>query len=147
MKKTIVSLVIIAAIVVTVSTGANAQASTSNLVNITSLKTKSPDKGSPGARDSLIAIYNSKVIDKNTYILSHREYTHYFTASNSDYLVVEEYKDMAGMEASFEMNTELEKKAWPDAMKRKEFMDAMGAYFETWHGDALYHMNPKLSKN
>lgn len=147
MKRTIVSLVIIAAIVLAVSTGANAQASTSNLVNITSLKTKWSEKGTASARDSLIAIYNANVVNKNTYILSHREYAHYFTGNNTDYVVVEEYKDMAGMEAAFTMNTDLEKKAWPEAAKRKEFMDAMGAYFENWHGDALYHLNPKLSKN
>jgi hypothetical protein len=88
-------------------------------------------------RDSLVAIYNANVTNKNDKILSHREYDHYFTASSSDYMIVEEYKDMAGMEEAFKMNDELEKKAWPDERKRKAFMDTMGAYFETWHGDDL----------
>ena len=124
-----------------------AQAASTNLVNVTSLKVKWPEKGSLSARDSLIAIYNDNVVRKNDKILSHREYSHYYTGNSQDYLIVEEYLDMASMDAAAEISSELEKKAWPDAMKRKEFMDAMGAYFENWHGDALYHSNPKLNKN
>jgi hypothetical protein len=147
MKRTIVYLVLAATIFVLASSGLSAQAMDGHIVNIQSLKTKWPEKGSAGARDSLIAIYNDNVVKKNDYILSHHEYAHYFTGSSQDYLVTEEYKDLAGMEAAFKMSDELEKKAWPDATKRKAFMDAMGAYFENWHGDALYHMNAKLSKN
>jgi len=147
MKRTIVYLVFAATIIVFASSGLCAQAMDGHVVNIQSLKTKWPEKGSVGARDSLIAIYNDNVVKKNDNILSHREYSHYFTGSSQDYLVVEEYNDLAGMEAAFKMSDDLEKKAWPDAAKRKAFFDAMGAYFENWHGDALYHMNSKLSKN
>lgn len=145
MKRTIVFAVIVTAILMAATTGTWAQAST--LVNVTTLKTKWPEKGSASARDSLIAIYNDNVVKKNDKILSHREYAHYFTGSSQDYLIIQEYKDMASMEDAFEISTELEKKAWPDATQRKEFMDAMGSYFENWHGDGLYHSNPKLSKN
>jgi hypothetical protein len=62
-------------------------------------------------------------------------------------MVIEEYKDLASMEKANAMIDELEKKAWPDATQRKAFMDAMNAYFENWHGDALYSINAKLSKN
>ena len=51
------------------------------------------------------------------------------------------------MEASFLRTTELENQAWPDKMKRDAFFNSLGAYFEEWHGDALYHINSKLSKN
>ncbi len=147
MKRTIVYLVMVTTILLTASSGTWAQTPTGNLVNVQYLKMKRPEKGTTSARDSLIAIYNDNVIKKNDKILSHREYVHYFTSSSKDYVIIEEYKDMASMEEAFTMSTELEKKAWPDEMKRKAFMDAMGSYFEDWHSDALYHLNVKLSKN
>jgi len=147
MKRTIVSLMVVMAIILSTSAGVYAQASGERVVNVTSFKTKWPEKGSQSARDSLVAIYNTNVTNKNDKILSHREYWHYYTASNKDYLIVEEYADLASMEAAGKMDDELIKKAWPDEAKRKAFFDAMEAYFEDWHGDALYHTNPKLSKN
>ena len=147
MKKTILFLVVACAIFFVTPQKALAQAAATNVVNIQQLKTKWPENGSLSKRDSLVSLYNENVIWKNTHILSHREYSHWFTGDNHDYLVIEEYKDMAGIEASFAMNTELENKAWPDEMKRKEFFKALGEYFEDWHGDALYRTNPKHSKN
>ena len=126
----------------------SAQPGTENyvLVNMQMLKTKWPENGSIKERDSLVAVYNNNVVKKNEYILSHKEYTHWFTGNNRDYMVIEEYKDFDSMEKSFERNTELEKLAWPDEKKAKEFFDKMGGYFENWHGDALYRTNPALTK-
>ncbi|MFI5218977.1 MAG: hypothetical protein ACHQNT_05755 [Bacteroidia bacterium] len=147
MKKTIISMMVAIAILFMYA-DTSAQPGTENYttVNVQMLKTKWPEKGTLKSRDSLVAIYNDNVIKKNEYIMNHREYSHWFTANNKDYMVIEEYKNFDAMEKSFEMNTELEKKAWPDEKKRKEFMDAMNAYFEDWHGDALYRSNPVLSK-
>lgn len=127
---------------------ASAQPGTENFttVNVQMMKTKMPENGSIIKRDSLIAIYNENVVKKNEFVLSHRELVHWFTANNKDYMIIEEYKDFASMENAFKKFEELEKNAWPDEKKRKEFMDAMGSYFEDWHGDALYRSNPKLSK-
>jgi hypothetical protein len=147
MKKHFFTIAFILAIMAAVTVPSFAQADMGHVVNVQQMKTKWPEKGTAQQRDSLIAIYNNMVINKNTYILSHREYAHFFTPDNHDYLVIEEYADLAAMEASFKMTTDLEKKAWPDEAKFKTFMDAMGAYFENWHGDAIYHINSKLSKN
>ena len=126
----------------------SAQPGTENYktINVQMMKTKHVENGSIKQRDSLVAIYNNNVVKKNDKILSHREFSHWFTANNKDYMVIEEYKDLASMEEAFKLSDELEKKAWPDEKKRKEFMDAMNAYFEDWHGDNLYRMNPDLSK-
>ncbi|HEX5002553.1 MAG TPA: hypothetical protein VFW78_08645 [Bacteroidia bacterium] len=118
-----------------------------HFVTFTKLKMVWPENGSMNERDSLIAIYTENVIKKNTYILSHREYSHFFTTDNKDYIIIEEFKDYAAWEASNKMNDELEAKAFGDKDKRKAFMDAMNRYFENWHGDALYHTNPKVNKN
>lgn len=125
----------------------SAQNASGNVVNVQQLRTKMPENGSATQRDSLVLIYNQNVVNKNEHVLSHREYTHFFTGNNYDYIVIEEYKDLAGMEASFLRTTELEKMAWPDEMKRKAFLNDMGRYFEDWHGDGLYRINAKLSKN
>lgn len=61
--------------------------------------------------------------------------------------MIDEYKDFDSMEAAFNMNDKLEKKAWPDEKKRKKFMDAMIAYFEDGHGDVVHRSKPKLTKN
>ncbi len=126
---------------------ANAQAADGNLVHITKLKTVRPEGGNMMERDSLIAIYNNNVIKKNKFILSHREYAHYFTENSSDYLIIEEFKDFSSWEESVKTTEELEKAAWPDEAKFDAFMKEMNKYFENWHGDMLMHINPKLSKN
>jgi hypothetical protein len=118
-----------------------------NVVNVQKLKLRWPENGTVEIRDSLLTIYNDNIVRKNEYILSHREYFHFFTESNLDYLVIEEYKDLASMEASFRRTAELEDKYWSDAASRDAFFDALDSYFETWHGDHLYHINPRLSKN
>ncbi len=148
MKKKLSKLALVAIIIGLIPVAASAQqVENQNLVNVTRLKTKWPEKGSGVIRDSLIQIYNDNVIKKNEKILSHREYSHFFTTDNKDYMILEEFKDFSSMEEAWKINTDLEKKAWPDEKKRKEFMDAMGAYFDDWHGDAIFHTNPKLSKN
>lgn len=124
-----------------------AQRPMDHVVNVTTLKTIWPEKGSLSERDSLVGIYNALVINKNEFILSHREYRHYYTSSSSDYMIVEEYADLAAMEKAGARIGELEKLAWPDEAQRTAFMDKMNSYFENWHGDAIYSLNPKLSKN
>lgn len=147
MKRTIVSLAVVMAIILSTSDSLLAQATGERVVNVTTLNTKWPEKGSQSVRDSLVSLYYANVISKNDKILSHREYWHYYSASSKDYFIIEEYADLASMEAAGDMNTELEKKAWPDEANRTAFFDAMGAYFENWHGDALYHTSSKFSKN
>lgn len=147
MKKTIVLALIVCSGILFCTGSASGQDNSQTVVNVQFLKLKYSENGTPAKRDSLVAIYNDNVVKKNEHILSHREYYHFFTANNYDYMVIEEYKDLAGMEASFLRTTELEKMAWPDEKKRKEFFKNLDVYFEQWHGDALYHTNHRLDKN
>jgi len=146
MKKLIVGCALLLFCVVS-SGSAQTMYDNLNFVTFTKLKMIWPENGSMKERDSLIAIYTEKVIKKNTYILSHKEYSHFFTTDNTDYLIVEEYKNYAAWEASNKMSEELEAKAFGDKDKAKAFMDAMNKYFQNWHGDALYHTNPLVNKN
>jgi len=147
MKKFLISLVMATIIMMCTSPGLWAQTPAGNVAGFTYLKMKHVEGGSWVKRDSLIAIYNANVTNKNEYVLSHHEYRHFYTANNTDYVIVEEYKDLASMEKANDMTTQLEEKAWPDKMKRKAFLDAMNAYFEDWHGDGIFTTNTKLSKN
>jgi hypothetical protein len=146
MKNTLIRAVLCLTIVGFYST-AVAQTENLNLVHITKLKTQMPEDGSFAERDSLIAIYNANVVNKNDLILSHREYGHFFTADSQDYLVIEEYKDFSAWEEAVKKTEELIEAAWPDEGKRKAFMDSMDKYFKDWHGDMLMRTNSDLSKN
>jgi hypothetical protein len=147
MKKLLISMIMVTVIMICTSPEVRAQAPTGNVAGFTYLKMKHVDGGSGVKRDSLIAIYNANVTNKNEYVLSHREYRHFYTPNSTDYVIVEEYKDLASMEKANEMTAQLEDKAWPDKMKKQAFLDAMNAYFENWHGDGIFTTNPKLSKN
>jgi len=147
MKKFFISQIMILCFIICNSPEIWAQMPAGNVVGVTYLKMKSVEGGSWAKRDSLLAIYNTNVTNKNEYVLSHREYRHFYTANSTDYMIIEEYKDLASMEKAGDMTTQLEEKAWPDKMKRQEFLDAMNAYFENWHGDGLFTTNTKLSKN
>jgi hypothetical protein len=136
-----------AAIMVFTHSTSWAQMNIGNVVEVNYLKMKHVEGGSAAIRDSLLTIYVTNVTDKNEFILSHREYRHYYTPSSTDYMIIEEYKDLVSMEKANQRNTELEESAWPDKDKRKAFMDAMNGYFENWHGDAIYSTNPKIRKN
>ena len=147
MKKLLISVIMVTIIMICSSPEIWAQAPTGNVAGFTYLKMKPVQGGTTAKRDSLIAIYNANVVNKNEYILSHREYRHFYTANNTDYVIVEEYKDLASMEKANAMTTQLEEKAWPDKMKREAFLASMNVYFEDWHGDGIFTTNPKLSKN
>ena len=146
MKK-LFTVVAAAVICLSANTGVVAQPENTNFVHVTHIKTIWPEGGSAKERDSLVAIYTENVIKKNANILSHREYQHFFTSDSKDYMIIEEYKNFAAWEASNKMTEELEKAAFPDEKKRKEYFAAMDKYFEKWHGDALFTTNPKLNKN
>ena len=147
MKKLLTSLLFVSVLIICTQDEMKAQTDIGNVVAISYLKMHYVENGSGAKRDSLLGIYNANVTNKNEYVLSHKEYRHFYTANSTDYMVIEEYKDLASMEKAGARNTELEEKAWPDKTKRKEFMDGMNAYFENWHGDGIFTTNTKLSKN
>ena len=147
MKRACLFISILAISIIAFQYSALAQADNLLFVHITKLKAVIPEDGTFSERDSLIAIYNNNVIKKNDLILSHREYSHFFTDNNQDYLVIEEFKDFSSWEQAMEKNGELEEAAWPDEAKRKAFFDLLDKYFKDWHGDMLMRSNPDLSKN
>ena len=103
MKKVICLAVVVCMLTLLMSNTASAQ-DEGNVVHVVKMKTVWPEKGSMKERDSLTAIFNNSVIKKNEKILSHREYGHFFTGSSEDYMVVEEYKDLASLQESWKIS-------------------------------------------
>lgn len=128
---------LMAVLAIIIAFTASSTAQDGKVVAITKLKTIFPENGTARQRDSLIAIYANKVIKNNPLILSHMEMSHWFTSDSKDYMIIETYNKFDDIAKANEMNTELEKKAWPDEKERKAFGDAMAKYFENWHGDML----------
>ena len=116
-------------------------------VHVTKLKAIMPEDDSFAERDSLLIIYHNNVVAKNDLILSHRQYSHYFTDDSQDYAVVEEFESFASWQEAVKKSGELEEAAWPDEAEREAFMESMDRYYKDWHGDMLMRSNPALKKN
>lgn len=86
--------------------------------------------------------YFDKVISKNDLVVSHMVLTHYFTADNSEILIVSGYKSWNDIDKAGDKNIELTKAAWPDEKTRNAFFDKKNAYYENKHSDEIYASYP-----
>lgn len=82
--------------------------------------------------------YFEKVTSKNDLILSSGVYTHYFTADNSEIVLVNVYKTWDDIEKSNETNQKLIEEAWPDESERQAFFDKQSSYYGREHSDEIY---------
>jgi hypothetical protein len=84
--------------------------------------------------------YLEKVVKKNPFIRSQLVLTHYFTADNSEIILVNSYESWTDIEKASEKTTELVKAAWPDEKARKAFFVKKSNYYATYHSMP----NPKI---
>lgn len=82
--------------------------------------------------------YFEKVTKKNDLIMDSGFYTHYFTADNSEVVLVNVYKTWEDIEKSNEVNQKLIEEAWPDEDKRKAFFKKQQSYYKPDHKDEIY---------
>ena len=82
--------------------------------------------------------YFENVTSKNDLILSSGVYTHYFTADNSEVVLVNVYRTWEDIEKANEVNQELIEKAWPDEDERQAFFDKQSSYYKADHNDEIY---------
>lgn len=95
--------------------------------------------------------YFEKVTSKNDLILSSGVYTHYFTADNSEVVLVNVYKSWGDIEKANEENQRLAEEAWPDEDDRQAFFEKQQSYYEPDHNDEIYqsmqYMIPEQDDN
>lgn len=82
--------------------------------------------------------YFDNVTSKNDLILNSGVYTHYFTADNSEVVLVNVYKNWEDIEKANEVNQQLMEKAWPDEAARKAYFDKQSGFYEYDHSDEIY---------
>ena len=95
--------------------------------------------------------YFDNVTMKNDLILSSGVYTHYFTADNSEIVLVNVYKSWEDIEKANEVNQKLIEEAWPNEDERQAFFDKQASYYEPDHNDEIYQsmewMIPESASN
>jgi hypothetical protein len=82
--------------------------------------------------------YLEKVTKKNDLVMSTELLTHFYTADNSEVILVGTYRNWNDIEAAQDKYDELEKAAWPDEAKRKAFHSKLDKYYENRHSDEIY---------
>lgn len=84
--------------------------------------------------------YLDKVVRKNELIMRQRVLTHYFTADNSELLLVTAYANWEDIEKAGERTDALVKQAWPDEKARNAYFDKKEAYYQLKHSDEIYRV-------
>ena len=82
--------------------------------------------------------YLDKVVKKNSLILGQEVLTHYFTADNTELILVTTYESWDAIDKAGEKDDELIKAAWPDEKARKAFFEKKASYYDHKHSDEIY---------
>lgn len=116
-----------------------------HVVHVVTWKTRMPEGGSKAERDSLMLVRHKMTTMKNDKILKFETLYHFMTPDNHDYVEIYEYKNWADVEAAFDVDEDLLKKAIPDQMAREAFENKINSYF-SGHGDNIYMKSNVLIK-
>lgn len=82
--------------------------------------------------------YLDKVTKKNPLVLGQEVLTHYFTADNTEILLVTMYDSWDAIEKAGEKDNELIKAAWPDEKARQAYFEKKDSYYAPNHSDEIY---------
>ena len=83
-----------------------------NAVIIQNLEAALPENGSMAEFDSLITLYNTKVWDKNPYVISHKTIRHWWGNNNRDVIEITEIKTWEDIPKAMQKNNELFMQTW-----------------------------------
>lgn len=86
--------------------------------------------------------YFEKVTMKNPYIQKSNVLTHFFTADNTEIIIVQAYESWDAIDKSWVKSDELAKAAWPDEAARKAFLEKRNSFYTGHHSDEIYTILP-----
>ncbi|MBK7105123.1 MAG: hypothetical protein IPH62_07560 [Ignavibacteriae bacterium] len=118
---------------------------TGNAVIIQNLEADFPEDGTAAEFDSLTHLFQTKVWDKNPYVISHKTIRHWWGDNNRDILEITEIKTWEDIPKAMQKLEELFKESWTTKEDREKFNKAYNKYFTGKHSDEIYR-EVKFSK-
>jgi isocitrate dehydrogenase kinase/phosphatase len=115
-----------------------AQPSAGNAVIVQNLERAFPENGTMAEFDSLTHLYNTKVWNKNPYVISHKTVRHWWGNDNRDVIEITEVKTWEDIPKAMAKNEELFMEAWSTKESRDAFNKAYDKYFTGKHSDEIY---------
>jgi hypothetical protein len=136
--KILVGSFLVLVFVVSFEANVFAQQSQGNAFVMTNHERAFPENGSMAEFDSLTNLFNTKVWDKNPYVVSHKTVRHWWGHDNRDVLEITEVKTWEDIPKAMAKNNELFMEAWSKKEARDKFTKAYDKYFTGKHSDEIY---------
>lgn len=143
--KILIGSALVILFVVSFVTSVHAQQAQGNAVVITNHERAFPENGSMAEFDSLTHQFQTKVWDKNPFVVSHKTVRHWWGHDNRDVLEITEVKTWEDIPKAMDKNNELFMEAFPTKDVRDKFDKAYNKYFTGKHSDEIYQ-EVKFSK-
>jgi len=121
--------------------GANemlAQAPQGNVVLMSNYERAFPENGSMAEFDSLTNQFQTKVWNKNPFVISHKTVRHWWGNDNRDVIEITEIKTWEDIPKAMQKNNDLFMEAWSTKEARESFDKAYNKYFTGKHSDEIY---------
>jgi hypothetical protein len=115
-----------------------AQTAGGNVVTVQNIEAAFPEDGTMAEFDSLTHLFNTKVWDKNPYVISHKTIRHWWGNNNRDIIEITEVASWEDVLKANEKNGELFNEAWSTKQERDAFNKAYDKYFTGKHSDEIY---------
>lgn len=87
-----------------------------------------------------------KITLNNSYVKGYYTNRHAWGSNSREFMEVFVFDNFGDIEKSFDENTKLIEKNWPDKEKRKEFFKELNKLFTGKHGDYILQSVPELEK-
>jgi len=115
-----------------------AQTPQGNAVLMSNYERAFPENGSMAEFDSLTHQFQTKVWDKNPFVISHKTVRHWWGNDNRDVIEITEVKTWEDIPKAMAKNDELFMAAWSTKEARESFNKAFDKYFTGKHSDEIY---------
>lgn len=112
--------------------------SSGNAFIVQNLEAAFPEDGTMAEFDSLTHQFQTKVWNKNPYVISHKTIRHWWGNNNRDIIEITEIKSWEDIPKAMQKNDELFKEAWPSKAAQDQFNKAYNKYFTGKHSDEIY---------